>query len=487
LCVGLPAKAQTSNGAKFAPPTMSSAAAYRQGLIPQTVQSRESYWNSAGALGIYLPNGAISTTTHPFFLPFGTSGRACVTCHQPPSGMSISLRNVRSRFNATRGADPLFASIDGTNCPNALNRANAANPGGAGSLVNKRAASSVLLNRGLIRIVYPWPPRDATGTPIAPEFALSITPATDLPGCNADPLYGVAAGFASVYRRPPPTAQMNLKTARFTSTGPTLPGSLMWDGRAASLEQQAIDAIRVHARPLQDPTPEQVAKIVDFQVNLFVAQTVDREAGRLDANGAAGGPVNLRSQLPVTNGGFPFTEFNGWNRAAGKAASIARGQAIFNGLTFNISNVDGFNDLPNTPRIGTCSSCHNIKGLGADIDAPPRLSIGIGGSSVIFGGLPAADDLPIFTLTCRPGTVPGFQGPGPIETNDPGLALLTGRCADIGKFTVPQLRSLAAREPYFHDGSSGTLQEVLDFYMGRFAIPLSRQQQDDLINFLQAL
>ena len=34
--------------------------------------------------------------------------------------MSISLRNINARFRATRGTDPLFAPVDGANCPDAV-------------------------------------------------------------------------------------------------------------------------------------------------------------------------------------------------------------------------------------------------------------------------------------------------------------------------------------------------------------------------------
>ena len=72
-------------------------------------------------------------------------------------------------------------------------------------------------------------------------------------------------------------------------------------------------------------------------------------------------------------------------------------------------------------------------------------------------------------------------------TNDPGMALLTGKCADIGKFTLPQLRALAAREPYFHDGSARTLKAVVDVYNQRFNVGLTAQDEEDLVSFLAAL
>ena len=37
----------------------------------------------------------------------------------------------------------------------------------------------------------------------------------------------------------------------------------------------------------------------------------------------------------------------------------------------------------------------------------------------------------------------------------PGLALISGKCADIGQFSVPQPRALSSRAPYFGDGLAG--------------------------------
>ena len=72
-------------------------------------------------------------------------------------------------------------------------------------------------------------------------------------------------------------------------------------------------------------------------------------------------------------------------------------------------------------------------------------------------------------------------------TNDPGLAMISGLCADIGRFTVPQLRGLAARAPYFSDGSAATLLDVVTFYNNRFQIQLSNQDMKDLVAFLRSL
>jgi cytochrome c peroxidase len=65
--------------------------------------------------------------------------------------------------------------------------------------------------------------------------------------------------------------------------------------------------------------------------------------------------------------------------------------------------------------------------------------------------------------------------------------MVTGKWADIGKFKGPVLRGLAARAPYFHNGSAATLDAVVDFYVSRFNLQLSTQERADLLAFLRAL
>ncbi|MGH7933986.1 MAG: hypothetical protein ACREQN_12595, partial [Candidatus Binataceae bacterium] len=63
----------------------------------------------------------------------------------------------------------------------------------------------------------------------------------------------------------------------------------------------------------------------------------------------------------------------------------------------------------------------------------------------------------------------------------------TGRCADVGKVKGPILRGLAARAPYFNNGSAGTLDDVVNFYDERFGIGFSAQEKTDLVAFLNTL
>ena len=65
--------------------------------------------------------------------------------------------------------------------------------------------------------------------------------------------------------------------------------------------------------------------------------------------------------------------------------------------------------------------------------------------------------------------------------------MVTGKCADISKFKVPSMRGLAARAPYFHNGSAETLLDVVNFYDQRFNMLLTDQEKADLVAFMSTL
>jgi cytochrome c peroxidase len=93
-------------------------------------------------------------------------------------------------------------------------------------------------------------------------------------------------------------------------------------------------------------------------------------------------------------------------------------------------------------------------------------------------------NLPIFQIT---GCKNAANQPVTYITSDPGKALLTGLCSDVNRVKVPILRGLAARAPYFHNGSATSLTQVVNFYNARFGMGLNNQQKTDLVNFLSAL
>jgi len=89
--------------------------------------------------------------------------------------------------------------------------------------------------------------------------------------------------------------------------------------------------------------------------------------------------------------------------------------------------------------------------------------------------------LPLYTLR---HTLPPFEM---IQTSDPGLAMITGKWKDIGRFKGPILRAVATRAPYFHNGSAKDLDALVDFYDQRFEIGLSIDEKADLVAFLSSL
>jgi len=197
----------------------------------------------------------------------------------------------------------------------------------------------------------------------------------------------------SAYRRRPLPATNLL----FLST-------VMWDGRetfknpdgtfmpvAEDLAHQAVDATTGHAQGAA-PSPEQVQQIVNFETQIFTAQTHDDD----DEHAAA-------------------------------RRAIARGQNLFNTLKIPITGVAGLNDVLHTDTIdGFCGTCHDSPNVG-DHSVPAPLNIGL-----VDGSL-RTSDLPLFTVMCNSTGVI-------TQVTDIGRAMVTGKCADIGKFKGPILK-----------------------------------------------
>jgi cytochrome c peroxidase len=276
------------------------------------------------------------------------------------------------------------------------------------------------------------------------------------------------ASQLSLYRRPLPATSLRFLPA------------IMWDGREPDLVTQAKNATLVHTEPLQPPTDQQLQQIVIFESLLFTAQSADNLAGTLGAHGGRGGPIFLALQpfYPGINpnGTNAFDLYSRYNlknttSAANAArAAIARGEDLFNNRPMNISGVAGFNDVRGQAIVvGTCGTCHNAPNVGSG-STPTMMDIGTSSPKAV---------LPSYTVLCNDGTQ--------LVTSDPGRALITGKCADLNKVKVPSLRGLAARAPYFHNGSSSTLLEVLNFYDQRFNMLLTDEEKADLVVFLNSL
>jgi len=457
-----------------------------------------SYADERGIITTLNLKGPTDTRGHPFFSPLGTNGRACITCHQPADGMSLSARDIQARWQATNGKDPVFAAIDGSNCPSLPQ--------------DQRASHSLLLERGTFRVARPWPPVDADGKKIVPQFDIDVV--RDPTGCNTSAVYGLHGKnpAVSVFRRPRPATNLKYLTAvGFVfepkngfplpidpESGQRMSGNLLADSRAGTLKLQLLDAMRTHLETEGNLDPEQIQRILDFEAQLYTAQSVDYVGGKLDDGGAHGGPETLALSKPgvlKSSKDVQWVEYSPWaalattNTAGSSDAqrlfreSVARGAAIFRDRTFLISDSSGLNSMNfGNPTRDGCNFCHNMTRTGMDV-APGQVDLGT--TNEPFAD--SAPDLPLFKLTCHAGETPHpFLG-AVIYTHDPGFALTTGRCVDIGKITMQSMRGLAARAPYFSNGSARTLRDVIEFYNRRYNIALTEQEKQDLTNLMSVL
>ena len=157
-----------------------------------TIPSLQQYADPSGTVATYIAAGSIDESNH-FFEPLGSNGRTCATCHQFGQGMSIRAASAAALFSSSAGTDPLFAAIDGANCPTAA--------------TGDASAHSLMISKGLVRI--------AVTLPAAAEFKMIVV--SDPYGC-AITASGTQQTF-SVYRRP------------LASTAVAYLSNVMWDTR----------------------------------------------------------------------------------------------------------------------------------------------------------------------------------------------------------------------------------------------------------------
>jgi cytochrome c peroxidase len=428
--------------------------------------------DSSGLIQTGNLSSAPIDTTGLFFQSLGTNGRSCSSCHKPDQGWSIAPAQTKLRFLLTGGTDPIFRTVDGSNCDHNID---------VSTLAGRQSAYSLLLNRGLIRV--------ALDVPANAQFR--VVSVQNPYGCSS-------SSTLSLYRRPLPAANL-----RFLNT-------VMWDGREstpaptekitsanypaallADLAHQALDAVSGHAQGTIVLSDAQQQAIASFEMGLTTAQSLDFSTGSLTAQGAKGGPGNLASQtffigvndpLGQNPTNAPFTSkifdlYDAWvNSRQSDRAAVARGQAIFNSKPIAITGVAGLNDATGQPVInGFCGTCHDSPNVGNHSVAAP-LNIGVADTTNSLG----VSYLPVITFQ-------NIATGETVQTTDPGRALVTGQWADIGKFKGPVLRGLAARAPYFHNGSAQSLGDAVDFYNQRFSIGLTAQEKSDLIAFLKTL
>jgi cytochrome c peroxidase len=209
-----------------------------------------------------------------------------------------------------------------------------------------------------------------------------------------------------------------------------------WDGRATTLEEQALGPI--HNPVEMGETLENVVRKLNG-IDGYRAQFKAVFDSEVTADGIA--KAIAAFERTVLSGPSPFDKYMAGDKTAMSAAAI-RGLRVFNGKA-------------------QCRTCH--KG-------------------------------PIFSDQSFHNVGVGMDRPDP----DVGREAVTKDPRDRGKFKTPTLRNVALTWPYLHDGSAKTLEEVVEFYdrggvqnptLDIFISPigLSADEKADLVAFLEAL
>jgi cytochrome c peroxidase len=218
-------------------------------------------------------------------------------------------------------------------------------------------------------------------------------------------------------------------------------GGFFLDGRAATLAEQAADALlsptamgnrskaqvvakiryAPYSRTLEQIHGKTIWQSVDAVFNALIDAIVAFESGPAFALFSSKYDAYLRGEIPLS-------------------AQERWGLELFE-----------------AQNKGNCASCHpSAPGNNGE---PPLLT----NFSYHNLGLPSNSALPSLTM-------PADHNPQGKEYTDPGLGgnpHIDQPAAQLGKFKVPTLRNIAKTAPYMHSGMLNTLEEVLDFYNSR--------------------
>ena len=379
--------------------------------------------NPGGKAATFSTQGHVNLTGE-YFQAQGTNGRSCASCHIAAEAWSINPGTLQHLFDETDGLHPVFNLLDANN-PNM-------------DVSTPEARQAALQHASESRR---FPPR---------RRAACRTREWDLIAAE-DP-----HGFANLtrlvhWRRAMPTINFAIGSATVNWDG----GNSIGTDQHAGLMNQATRNVTGGQQGPPAP-PEVIADIVAFEESLSTAQLIVPGVGRLDADGARGGPEAL-SSMPKVTGRFDL--FDAWaSHGNPRRAQIARGQELFN-----------------NPNAGgrSCSGCHNSANNGTNFD------------NLLFDVRTASaeartPDLPIYTFRNR--TTGELR-----QLTDAGRGNITGLWNDLGRFKTPTIRALAARAPYFHNGIAPTLESVVRHYEIHFGFVFTDEERADLVAFLNAL
>lgn len=311
----------------------------------------------------------------------------------------------------------------------------------------------------------PTPERVALGEKLFNDKRLSADDSVSCATCH-DPKRAFTDGRATSVGIKNQVGQRNSPTvlnALFAATQ-------FWDGRAGTLEEQAMLPI---LNPIEMGMPSSeavVAKVKGIPEYRTEFQKVFGREPNYDDLAAAIAAFE-RMQF---SGNARFDRFLAGNAKAINA-SEKRGWALFNGKA-------------------RCNTCHAGNAVSPLFSDQKFHNIGIAAHKQDFSKL-AAEALKIV----RTGDEKQIDELA-LETkfSELGRFLVTKNENDIGGFKTPTLRNVGVTGPYMHDGSLTTLWDVIDHYnKGGIANPfldggmqrlgLTEPEIDDLVAFMFAL
>ncbi|MFN7945740.1 MAG: cytochrome c peroxidase [Blastocatellia bacterium] len=246
-----------------------------------------------------------------------------------------------------------------------------------------------------------------------------------------------------------------------------------WDGRAATLEDQAkMPIINPIEMGMKDHTVVVTRIRAAAEYKPLFAAAFGSEAITIDTIAKAIAAFE-RTQV---SGNSPFDRFMAGDQNAMSEAA-KRGWELFNGQARCIS-CHAFNS---TQPFFTDNKFHNI-GVAAKDQNFPQLARRA--QQMLAQGQNSERVIDELALS------PGFS--------ELGRYLITKQPKDIGAFKTSGLRDIELTAPYFHNGSEKTLLDVIKFYNkggepnpnldgGMRPLKLTDPQMDDVVEFLKAL
>lgn len=237
-------------------------------------------------------------------------------------------------------------------------------------------------------------------------------------------------------------AQRAVKTAGVAPAAPAMvpQGGLFWDGRASTLQDQAIG-------PLTNPVEMANPSVADVARKLENAAYLD-QFKKLFGNSIVNSPGMLVEEAMFAVGRYQF-EDTSFHQFSSKYDYWLQGKARL--TQAELRGLRLFND----PDKANCAGCHLSK---PTLDRLPPLFTDTQYEAL---GVPRNRNLP---LNKDPKFYDlGVCGPFRSDVKD-----LTQYC---GMFLTPTLRNVATRHVFFHNGVYHDLKQVLDFYNLRSTNP----------------